>query len=171
MAGRRRDVRLAGRLLDRPPGTKLDLNGVVKALAVDRALTLLARDGWVSAGGDVAVRGGAAVGMPDGAVVHVHAGGAATSGTTRRRWLRGGREQHHLLDPRTGCPARARWREVTVVAGTCVAADVAAKAAFLLSDDGPDWLDERGLAGRFLGDGEVVENLAWHRALAEAVAC
>jgi hypothetical protein len=38
---------------------------------------------------------------------------------------------------------------------------VAAKAAFLLSEDGPDWLDERGLPGRFLdARGEVV-NRAW----------
>src|SRR5207248_9271993 len=31
------DARLAGRLLRRPPGLALDLNGVVKALAVDEA--------------------------------------------------------------------------------------------------------------------------------------
>ena len=35
-------------------------------------------------------------------------------------------------------------------AGTCLQADVAAKAAFLLGHDGPAWLDARGLAGRFL---------------------
>jgi thiamine biosynthesis lipoprotein len=125
----------------------------------------------VAAGGDVAIRGGAAVGLPGGAIVHVHSGGVATSGTTQRRWRRGGRVQHHLLDPRTGRPARSRWYEVTVVAGTCLAADVAAKAAFLLSADGPDWLDERGLAGRFLGDGEIVENVTWHGAMTDAVAC
>ncbi len=64
-------------------------------------------------------------------------GGVATSGTTKRRWRRGGEAQHHLIDPRTGRPARSRWDEVTVAAGSCVAADVAAKAAFLLSKDGP----------------------------------
>ena len=36
---------------------------------------------------------------------------------------------------------------------TCLDADVAAKAAFLLGDEGPDWLDERGLPGRFLCGG------------------
>jgi thiamine biosynthesis lipoprotein len=94
----------------------------------------------------------------------------ATSGSTKRRWLRGGSVQHHLIDPRTGRPAESRWDEVTVAAGSCVAADVAAKAAFLLSDDGPAWLDERDLAGRFR-DGEVfVENRSWNELLMERAA-
>ena len=52
---------------------------------------------------------------------------------------------------------------MTVSGATCLDADVAAKAAFLLGEDGPDWLDERGLPGRFLGAGGVVENAAWAR--------
>jgi hypothetical protein len=52
-----------------------------------------------------------------------------------------------------------------------VQADVAAKAAFLLSDDGPAWLDERRLAGRFLEEGRIVENSRWRAAMsAEAAA-
>jgi FAD:protein FMN transferase len=166
--GRWRSVRLLGRLLVRPPGLRLDLNGVVKALAVDDALALLGGDGFVSAGGDVAVRGGAVVGLPRGGSVRVESGGVATSGITHRRWLRGGEVQHHLVDPRTGRPAVSRWSEVTVVGPTCLAADVAAKAAFLLSDDGPDWLDERGLAGRFLTHDVAVTNGVWRDSLPEA---
>jgi thiamine biosynthesis lipoprotein len=52
-----RTVRVAGRLVFRPPGTKLDLNGVVKALTVDEALALLPGEGFVAAGGDIATRG------------------------------------------------------------------------------------------------------------------
>jgi thiamine biosynthesis lipoprotein len=165
---RRRWVRLAGRALVRPPRTRLDLNGVVKALAVDDALALLSGDGFVSAGGDVAVRGAAVVGLPRGGSARVESGGVATSGITHRRWLRGGAVQHHLLDPRTGRPAVSRWSEVTVVGPTCLDADVAAKAAFLLSDDGPAWLDERGLAGRFLAQEVVVTNRVWRDVLPEA---
>lgn len=59
------------------------------------------------------------------------------------------------------------WEEVTVSAATCLQADVAAKAAFLLGEDGPKWLDRRGLAGRFLrADGEAFLNAAWRRAAA-----
>lgn len=166
--GRRRSVRVAGRLVARPPRVRLDLNGVVKALAVDDALALVDEPGFVSAGGDVAVRGGAVVGLPHGGSVRLENGAVATSGTTHRRWLRGGAVQHHLIDPRSGRPARSRWTEVTVAAATCLDADVAAKAAFLLSDDGPGWLDERGLAGRFLAGDVVVTNRAWRERLREA---
>jgi thiamine biosynthesis lipoprotein len=143
---------------------------VVKSLAVDSALELISGDGFVSAGGDVAVRGGSLIGLPARGEVSLLAGGMATSGSTKRRWLRGGSVQHHLIDPRTGRPAESRWDEVTVAAGSCVAADVAAKAAFLLSDDGPAWLDARDLAGRFR-DGEVfVENRSWNELLMERAA-
>jgi thiamine biosynthesis lipoprotein len=168
--GRWRTLRLSARLLARPPGTSLDLNGVVKSLAVDAALDLIAGNALVAAGGDVATRGGAVVGLPRDGSLRLLAGGIATSGTTKRHWRRGGEVQHHLIDPRTGRPAASRWDEVTVAAGSCVAADVAAKAAFLLSDDGPDWLDERGLPGRFLSQDEVVPNRAWSKALLEQAA-
>jgi thiamine biosynthesis lipoprotein len=163
--GRADAVSLAGRILSRPVGLRLDLNGVVKGMAVDRALSLIARDGYVSAGGDVAVRGGVIVGLPGGGSVRLDAGGMATSGSSRRRWTCGGVEHHHLLDPATGRPARVAWDEVTVAAGTCAAADVAAKAAFLLGWDGPAWLDERGLPGRFLAGDAAVLNDAWRTSI------
>jgi hypothetical protein len=51
---------------------------------------------------------------------------------------------------------------VTACAATCLQADVAAKAAFLLGHAGPAFLDERGLAGRFLGNsGEIVCTRRW----------
>jgi FAD:protein FMN transferase len=160
-----RELRLSGRLLVRPPGTILDLNGVVKALVVDAALELLAGDGFVSAGGDLAVRGALSVELPAGGAVVLERGGLATSGSDRRRWLRGGEPQHHLLDPATGRPADSPWTGVTVAAGSCLSADVAAKAAFLSGAYGPEWLDLRGLAGRFTAGGRVVENRAWRAAV------
>ncbi|HSC50715.1 MAG TPA: FAD:protein FMN transferase [Gaiellaceae bacterium] len=154
-------VELYGRVLVLGPGVRLDLNGVVKAAAVDDALALLAGPGFVSAGGDLATRGEVDVALPGGGAVRLVAGGLATSGRTKRRWLRGGLEQHHLIDPRTGRPSTSRWEEVTVCGATCLAADVAAKAAFLLGDQGPDWLDERGLPGRFLTGSGAHENASW----------
>jgi FAD:protein FMN transferase len=165
-SGSWRTVRVAGRLVFRPPGTKLDLNGVVKSLAVDEALELLPGEGFVAAGGDIATRGATAVGLLGGDGIQLLAGGLATSGRTGRRWLRGGRPQHHLIDPRSGRPSSSRWLEVTVAADSCLSADVAAKAAFLLSSDGPDWLDERELPGRFVGAGKTLTNDAWRSALA-----
>ena len=159
--GRWRSLRPGGRLLSRPPGLVLDLNGVVKSLALDTALELIEGDALIAAGGDIATRGGADIGLSGEDALRLVAGGIATSGSTKRRWRRGGDWQHHLLDPRTGRPAESRWDEVTVAASTCLAADVAAKAAFLLSDDGPGWLDDRRLPGRFRAGDEVVVNDAW----------
>jgi thiamine biosynthesis lipoprotein len=163
-----RGLQLRGRLLELPAGVKLDLNGVVKSQTVDDALAHLGGNGYVSAGGDLAGRGGLSVALPGGEAVHLVLGGLATSGTDRRRWRRGGVLQHHLIDPRTGRPGVSPWEQVTVCGRTCLAADVAAKAAFLLGRDGPDWLDERGLPGRFRTTvGEAVTNRSWRRSLRE----
>ena len=171
--GRPGGVSLLGRVLVLRGGVQLDLNGVVKAMAVDDALALLGGPGFVSAGGDLVTRGGVDVALPRGGAVRLRAGGLATSGRTKRRWLRGSVEQHHLIDPATGRPASGPWDEVTVCGATCLAADVAAKAAFLLGDSGPAWLDERGLPGRFVArDGAVNENESWLAGVsAEAAAC
>jgi FAD:protein FMN transferase len=167
-----RSLRCAGRIVGAPAGVLLDLNGVVKALAVDEAVGLLAGDAFVSAGGDLATRGPTTVALPGGEAVLLRSGALATSGTAKRRWVRGGQVQHHLIDARTGRPSDSRWEQVTVCGATCVAADSAAKAALLAGDDGPAWLDARRLPGRFLDrGGDVVVNEAWRRSMEGAPAC
>src|SRR5437879_5974963 len=136
LRGRRRGVTLFGSMLSRPPGLVLDLNGVVKALAVDEAAASLDGPGFVSVGGDLAVRGPVDVALPAGGAIRVVEGGLATSGTASR----GG----HLVDPATGLPAESRWEEVTASGVTCLAADIAAKAGFILGEEGRAWLDDAG---------------------------
>lgn len=174
-AGRWREIRLSGSFVRRPPGLRLDLNGVVKGRAVDDALALLEGDGFVSAGGDLATRGELVVAVPGGDAVTLRSGALATSGVTTRSWPRGdGLDAHHLINPATGAPADVRWECVTVCAATCLAADVAAKAAFLLGDDGPAWLEHRGLQGRFVSPGDVVLAGGWPEsteAATEAATC
>ena len=163
-----RRVHAGSTFLERPAGTVLDLNGVVKAMAVDDAVALLDGPGFVSAGGDLAVAGRpAVVGLPGGDTVVLERGGLATSGVGTRSWRRGGRLAHHLIDPATRRPSASPWAFVTAVGGTCVTADVAAKAGFLLGADGPAWLDARGVAARFVaGDAIVVCNETWRRSIA-----
>jgi thiamine biosynthesis lipoprotein len=157
LCGRWRELVLAGRLLQRPPGLALDLNGVVKSLAVDKAAAALEGPGFVSVGGDLAVRGPVDVALPGGGAVRVVEGGLATSGTASRG--------AHLVDPATGRACESPWEQVTASGRSCLAADVAAKVGFLLGEQGPAWLDERGIPGRFLAPGgEVVENETWARA-------
>ena len=115
----------------------------------------------MSAGGDLATRGELVVALPDGDTVTLRTGALATSGVTTRSWQRNGQRAHHLIDPATGAPADARWETVTVCAATCLGADVAAKTAFLLGDDGPGWLDQHALQGRFVSPTEVVLAGGW----------
>ena len=117
-------------------GVRLDLGGIGKGYAAERAAEILAVGGpcLVNAGGDIAVRGGSwpvGVETADGSLtLELSAGGLATSGRDRRVWRRNGRELHHLIDPRTGAPAESDLVRVTVVAGDAVDAEVAAKDLF-----------------------------------------
>ena len=166
-----RRVELCGRLLRIPAGSALDLNGVVKSATVDDAAALLDGDGFVSAGGDLAVRGPTVVALPGGGAVSVVQGGIATSGSTKRRWRRAGETHHHLVDPATGRSAETPWEAVTASGATCVAADVAARAAFLTGAAGPDWLDRRGIPGHFVAaGGTATVNRSW-AAMAGEPAC
>src|SRR4029077_8009441 len=71
----------------------------------------------------------------------------------------------------TGRPARTPWRDVTVAAQDCVAADIAAKAALLLGRAGPSWLDRRGLAGRFVDHhGAVQLTQTWQQCAPDRLA-
>jgi FAD:protein FMN transferase len=156
-----RSVSLRGRGILRTEPVELDLNGVVKGRTVDDALAAAGK-GWVSAGGDVAALEPVVVGLPGGGSIALHAGGLATSSVSKRRWLAGGVPQNHLIDPATGRSTTSRWRDVTVAAATCLVADVSAKAALLLGAEGPAWLDERGLAGRFVDHaGAIFANERW----------
>jgi thiamine biosynthesis lipoprotein len=148
-----------------PAGVSLDLGASGKAWAADRAASAAAdRLGIavaVDCGGDVAVRGP----VPDGgwpvrvaADVHsdewqdvvVFDGGLATSGTTARRWRRGGVELHHIIDPSTGLPARTPWSMVSVAAATCLEANAAATAALIMGERAPAWLDRCKLPARLV---------------------
>jgi len=161
-----RSVLLIGCRVGLPRGLRLDLNGVVKSLAVDDALKLLSDPGFVSAGGDVAARGGLTVALPDGEAVSLRQGALATSSSAKRRWTRNGEVQHHLIDPATGRPSASLWEQVTACGASCLAADIAAKAGFLLGEDGPGWLDRRRIPARFHSPrGSATANESW------AVAC
>jgi thiamine biosynthesis lipoprotein len=117
---------------------RLDLGGIAKGYAVDRAAAILADAGpcLVNAGGDLAVHGGRwPVGLEGtDLVLELAAGAIATSGRDRRRWRRGDEECHHLIDPATGRPADTDLLHVTVVGSTAIEAEVLAKVAFLGGD-------------------------------------
>ncbi len=142
-----------------PPQARLDLSGIVKGWAADRAAKRLGVSGpaLIDAGGDIAVSGPRADGAPWSIgisnpfqsdqpfeTLKIAQGGVATSGRDYRRWLRAGKWQHHLIDPRTGLPAQTDVLSVTVIAPTTFEAEIAAKViAISGSEQGLAWLEEQ----------------------------
>jgi FAD:protein FMN transferase len=164
--GRWSEVQLTGHGVRLPPGVGLDFGGFVKGWTADRAAAAAVAAGlrWVlvDAGGDLRIAGDAPpleIGIeepdrPDEIVslLRLSEGALATSSVTQRRW---GPELHHLIDPRTGLPARTPVVQATVWAETCAEAEVASKRALL---EGLVALD--AVSGVLvLSSGEVVTNL------------
>lgn len=175
-----RQVELDDGIVHIPPGTVLDLGATAKALAVDRAAAHAASAAGcgvlVGIGGDLAARGTPPHGGwrvrvtedhragPDAAaqVVTITAGGLATSSVTVRRWTRGGRPMHHLIDPATGTPVDPYWRTVTVAAATCLDANAAATSAIVRGPGADSWLAAAHLPARLIGRrGDTVTVAGW----------
>ncbi|HET7246058.1 MAG TPA: FAD:protein FMN transferase [Streptosporangiaceae bacterium] len=178
-------VRLDGRRLRLAAGVQLDLGATAKGLGSDRAARAAAAfvpggGVLVSLGGDVAVAGEAPLGGwpvlvsdepepdargaepvcppqdPPGQQVRLPAGGLATSSIRCRRWQRGGRTLHHIVDPRTGLPATGPWRTASVAAASCAEANAAATAAIVAGEQATGWLAAQGLPARLVAhDGSV----------------
>ncbi len=144
-----------------PAGANIEFGGIAKGMAVDAAVQLLREHGveaaLVNAGGDLAVLNVpshegqwplAVPGKDTHWVVPLRSGALATSGIARRHWQQGEQQRHHLIDPRTGQPSQSGLWSVTVAAGSCMQAEVAAKVAFLLGAiPGCAFLQEHRLAG------------------------
>jgi thiamine biosynthesis lipoprotein len=132
-----------------PPGSRIGLGGMAKGYAVDRAARILCDEGI----GDFILQGGgdlfASGRRPDGAPWTIGVrdprarGGAAfaaaalsdralcTAGDYERFFMVDGVRYHHVLDPRTGDPARAS-RSVSIIADSAMLADGLDDAIFVL---------------------------------------
>jgi thiamine biosynthesis lipoprotein len=161
-------VRLHSTTVVLPRGVQLDLGATAKALAADRAAHAIARHTGcgvlVNLGGDISVAGKAPAGgwqiAIDDATVTLWDGGLASSGTTRRRWLRGGRPVHHIVDPHTGDVPIPCWRTVSVAAQSCVDANIASTAAVVLGSRALDWLAALGLPARLVAEDGTVRTVS-----------
>ena len=154
---------------ERVPGWRADLGATAKALTSDLAAAAASKaiagaGVLVSLGGDIAVAGEAPAGgwsiqaSEDSAAtiddaeeaISITSGGIATSSTTVRRWTRGGVVLHHIIDPATGLPADTCWRTASVVAATCVDANIASTAAIVMSRGAISWLEAKRLPARLV---------------------
>ena len=147
------------------PELKVDLGGIAKGYAVDRAIEVLRQAGVqsaaVNAGGDIRLLGDRngqpwRIGIqhprdPKAVLATLPLSNRAvvTSGDYERYFEKDGIRYHHIFDPTSGRPARL-CQSVTVVAADATTADALATAAFVL---GPI----KGL--KLLEDQEGVEGL------------
>ncbi len=136
------------------PGVRIDLGGIAKGYAVDRAIALLRRRGirqaLVSAGGDSRLIGDHRgrpwyIGIRDPrrkdastAVLPLADTAISTSGDYERYFEAGGRRYHHILSPWTGHSAD-KVRSVTILGPDATTTDALSTSVFVL---GP----ERGMA-------------------------
>jgi thiamine biosynthesis lipoprotein len=138
------------RLYSSNPAVQLDFGGIAKGLAVDIAIELLRRHGIdnaiVNAGGDLRVIGDAGP-RPWRVAIKKPGGGGVlgvlesktdmavfTSGSGQRYREHAEQRYPHILDPRSGQPARG-LSSVTVLAREGLSADAAATALFVAGPD------------------------------------
>jgi thiamine biosynthesis lipoprotein len=145
------------------PGMEIDLGGLGKEYAADRAAALVAAECeapcLLNFGGDIVAAGSAPedaawrVGIESpGATsavpckrIQLKRGGLATSGDSRRFLLKNGIRYSHLLNPLTGWPVRDAPRSVTVAADTCTQAGMLSTLAMLMGKDAEDFLQQQSL--------------------------
>ncbi|MEK6735560.1 MAG: FAD:protein FMN transferase [Pseudomonadota bacterium] len=143
------------------PGMEIDLGGVVKEYAVDRAAALCQEmgilHGIVNLGGDIRVIGPHDDGSPwKIAIRHprkpdallqtllLHSGALASSGDYERCIVLNGTRYGHVLNPKTGWPVN-HMAAVSVIGEFCVVAGSASTIGMLKEAQGPAWLNELGL--------------------------
>ena len=134
------------------PGMQIDLGGIAKGWAVDKAIQALkkreVRAALVNAGGDLYALGRRGlwkkweVGIQHPrdqekilTTIEVSDKGVATSGDYRRYFTLEGRRFSHIVDPRTGETVEEVPMSVTVVAPDATTADALATGIFVLGPE------------------------------------
>jgi thiamine biosynthesis lipoprotein len=139
-----------GKIFLKKDGMSIDLGGIAKGYAVDRAFDILRGLGFrnliVNAGGDLKV-GGMKFGKPWSigiqdprdqgkiiAKIKLKKGAIATSGDYEKYFMYQGKRYHHIINPKDGLPA---WgcQSVTVLCEEGILADAMATAVFVLGPE------------------------------------
>ncbi|WP_164779438.1 FAD:protein FMN transferase [Paenibacillus kobensis] len=132
---------------------RLDLGGIVKSWTASRLARWLQsgggiRTGLINAGGDLLAWQGAnesplwriGISMPNDSSQEIASrsisnGAVATSGSWRRRWQTNEGARHHLIDPRTGCPASSDVIQCSVAGPDVTECEVWAKSVCIAGEE------------------------------------
>jgi thiamine biosynthesis lipoprotein len=139
-------TRSGGKVFLKERGMAIDLGGIAKGYAVDRAFEILTSLGYknliVNAGGDLRTRGlknnepwSIGIQHPRSAekvmaTVSVSDSAIATSGDYEKFFLHQDKRYHHILNPKTGFPADG-CQSVTILSKDGMTADGLATAVFV----------------------------------------
>lgn len=145
-------IKIDGSTVSIPEGFSVDLGGIAKGYASDRAVKVLRDCGVSSAiislGGNVHALGS----KPDGTAwnvgitdpfdkssltgsVNVRDKAVVTSGGYQRYFEQDGVKYHHIIDPKTGKSADSRLSSVTIIADSGTTADALSTALFVMGLD------------------------------------
>ncbi|MCB8968546.1 MAG: FAD:protein FMN transferase [Ardenticatenaceae bacterium] len=158
-----------------PAGVRLDFGGIGKGLAAQQAVQLLT--GWgpclIDAGGDLCA-GEAPRNWPGWPVAVTTPTGVdgdcadlfslwlveaslSTSGIDYRRWQHNGRSAHHIIDPRTGCPADTDLLTVTVLLRSAAQAEGIATAMLVQGQEASTaWLEQRNIPAVLVNQAQTI---------------
>ena len=188
--------RAASTLAIDDPATVLDLGGVAKGYIADDLARVLRSFGVtrfvINLGGNVLVSGGrpenraarpphragspwkiGVVNPRDPAhhrvLIDVVSGSVVTSGAFERRFARGGRVYHHILDPRTGMPAETDLACATIVSPRSLDGDGYSTTAFMMGAERARSFVEAldGVEGVFI---DAADRVTWTSGLEDRLA-
>jgi len=139
-----------GKVFLKKEGMAIDLGGIAKGYAVDKAFNVLRSLGYknliVNAGGDLRVGGTKnnqpwSIGIqnprePESILTRIPLFdvAVATSGDYQKFFTYQGKRYHHICNPKTGFPTEG-CQSVTIVTKDCIAADGLATAIFVLGPE------------------------------------
>lgn len=156
-------------------GSQLDLGGIAKGYLSDRIIEIYRKYdvdyGLISLGGNVMTYGkkpngdkwNVAIQNPDdeeeySGVLSVDEKAVVTSGGYQRYFEENGVIYHHIINPKTGFPAKSGVKSVTVVANSGTTADGLSTALFVMGvEKGKDyWKKNGGFEAVFITDNDEI---------------
>lgn len=139
-----------GKIFLKKSGMSIDLGGIAKGYAVDKAFEVLRNLGYqnliVNAGGDLRAGGLKwdqpwSIGIQDPRIpenimakLSLTEGAVATSGDYEKYFIYQGKRYHHLLNPRNGFPS-GECQSVTILSKDGITSDALATAVFVLGPE------------------------------------
>lgn len=142
-----------------PANMEIDLGGLGKEFAVDRAAKLINAISdvpvLINYGGDLRANKAPTaedswqVGIENyahsdtSAIIELASGSLATSGDARRYLLKDGVRYGHILDPRTGWPVPNAAKSITVARNQCIEAGMLATLSLLKGSGAEDFLSQQ----------------------------